>query len=107
LAHVDDSSQAVRGIIRERDPWRSQTMMDFNLPDNIIPILAIVSVFSFMTISSIVYYGFKAYCVARLCRLKERLLESGLSGGEIERIVNAGNPNRDEAHYYPQKQKSA
>lgn len=66
--------------------------MSWNIPDEIIPIIAIVSVFGFLTLSMIVHYVYKAYCFGRLTKLKERLLESGMTSGEIERIINAGMP---------------
>jgi len=66
--------------------------MNWNFPDEFIPVIAIVCTFGFLTISTIVYYGHKAFCYSRLTHLKERLLESGMTSGEIERIVNAGSP---------------
>lgn len=60
------------------------------MPIDLVPIVAILSVFSFLIISSIAYYGYKSFCFGRLTRLKERLLEAGMTSTEIERIVNAG-----------------
>ncbi len=67
--------------------------MSWNLPNDFVPVIAIVTVFSFLTVSTIVHYVYKGYCFGRLTRLKERLLESGMTSAEIERIINAGTPH--------------
>ena len=70
--------------------------MSWNLPNDFVPIIAITSVFGFLTLSMIGHYVYKGYCFGRLTGLKERLLESGMSSAEIERVVNAGMPQEGE-----------
>jgi hypothetical protein len=64
--------------------------MSWNIPGELIPIIVVVSVFAFLTISSVMHYAYKAYRVTQLTRLKERLLDAGMTSAEIERVVNAG-----------------
>jgi hypothetical protein len=61
-----------------------------SISDNAIPVIAIIAVFSFLTLTSLIHYAHKAFCFAQLTRLKERLLDAGMTSAEIERIVNAG-----------------
>jgi hypothetical protein len=75
--------------------------MDF--PDEMIPVFAIFCVFGFLTVSSLSHYAYKCYSVWRLTRLKERLLDAGMTSAEIERVVNAGTP-RDAKGQIHQKQ---
>jgi hypothetical protein len=77
--------------------------MSWNMPDEIVPVIAIVSVFTFLTISSVGYYAYKAYCFAQLVRLKERLLDAGMNSAEIERVVNAGSTKDFMSDMVPQK----
>ncbi len=64
--------------------------MNWQIADDIVPIILIISVFTFLIVSSITYYGYKSYCFGRLSSLKEKLLDAGMTSAEIERIVNAG-----------------
>lgn len=78
--------------------------MGLNLSQDLIPVIAIVTVFGFLTITSLAHHAYKCYCFGHLSRLKERLLEAGMTSAEIERVVNAG--TRFEAEL-PLKQKQS
>ena len=77
--------------------------MHWILPTDFVPVIAIVSVFTFLIISTVVHYIYKAFCFSRLTQLKERLLEAGMSSAEIERIVNAGSGCADKLPPIQQK----
>jgi hypothetical protein len=64
--------------------------------------IAIIATFGFLTICSVTHYVYKGVCHTQLIRLKERLLEAGMSSAEIERVVRAGTSEIDE-NFVPAK----
>ncbi len=56
----------------------------------IVPVIAIVCTFSWLTITTLGGIVAKSFTVYRTTRLKERMLEQGMSVADIERVVNSG-----------------
>jgi hypothetical protein len=59
-------------------------------PEILIPITAIVCVFIFVLVKTVVGILAQMFSVWRNTRLKERMLDRGLSVHEIERVCDAG-----------------
>ena len=58
-----------------------------------IPIIAIISTFLFLTLTTLAKIAANAYCTAKIVNMKRRALEAGMTAAEIERIVAAGQSN--------------
>lgn len=55
----------------------------------VIPVVAIVATFTFLSIATICHMIGNMYQVSRTLSMKQRLVEAGLSAAEIERIIGA------------------
>ena len=55
-----------------------------------VPVIAITFTFSWLTLMTLGGIGARMFQVYRTTRLKERMLEQGMSVADIERVMNAG-----------------